>query len=84
MIAGAEPVLYVERGGRALVTLVDADDERVEPALRALADFVTEGRAKLKLSIERVDGEPVVGSPIEALLVDAGFRQGPRKLTLSA
>ena len=84
VLAGAEPVLYVERGGRALVTLVEAGDERVEPALRALADFVTEGRAKLKLSIERVDGEPVVGSPIEALLVDAGFRQGPRKLTLSA
>ena len=84
MLAGAEPVLYVERGGRSLVTLVEASDARIEPALRALADFVTEGRTKLKLSIERVDGEPVVGSPIEALLVDAGFRQGPRKLTLSA
>jgi ATP-dependent Lhr-like helicase len=84
VLVGTEPVLYVERGGRALVTLVDAGDARIEAALRALADFVTEGRAKLKLSIERVDGEPVVGSPIEALLVDAGFRQGPRKLTLSA
>jgi hypothetical protein len=26
----------------------------------------------------------VVGSPVGALLIEAGFRQGPRKLTLSA
>ena len=84
VLVGAEPLLYVERGGRALVTLAEPADQRVEAALSALAEFVTEGRAKLKLSIERVDGEPVVGSPLEALLVDAGFRQGPRKLTLSA
>jgi ATP-dependent helicase Lhr and Lhr-like helicase len=37
-----------------------------------------------RLSLERVDGEPVVGSPWEALLVEMGFRAGPRKLTLSA
>ena len=84
VLVGAEPLLYVERGGRALVTLTEPGDERVETALSALAEFVTTGRAKLKLSIERVDGEPVVGSPLESLLVEAGFRQGPRKLTLSA
>jgi ATP-dependent helicase Lhr and Lhr-like helicase len=44
---------------------------------------VTSGRGP-KLSLERVDGEPVVGSAHEALLVELGFRQGPRKLTLSA
>jgi ATP-dependent Lhr-like helicase len=38
----------------------------------------------LRLQIESVDGEPVVGSAWEPLLIDAGFRQGPRKLTLSA
>ena len=84
MIAAPSRCSTSSAAAAALVTLVEAGDERVEPALRALAEFVTEGRAKLKLSIERVDGEPVVGSPIEALLVEAGFRQGPRKLTLSA
>ncbi len=84
VLAGAEPVLYVERGGRGLTTLVASDDPRIAAALDALAAFVTAGHARLKLSIERVDGEPVVGSPLEALLVGAGFRQGPRKLTLSA
>ena len=37
-----------------------------------------------KLGLERVDGEPVVGSRWEPLLIELGFRQGPRKLTLSA
>jgi ATP-dependent Lhr-like helicase len=44
---------------------------------------VTSGRGR-KLSLEKVDGEPVVGSEWEALLVDLGFRAGPRKLTLTA
>ncbi len=52
-------------------------------ALEALADHVRRGRIK-RLGIERFDGEPVVGSDLEALLVEVGFRQGPRKLTLSA
>jgi ATP-dependent Lhr-like helicase len=83
VLAGAEPVLYVERGGKGIATLVDADDPRIRQSLEALAAFVTGGRT-LKLSLERVDGEPVVGSDWEPLLVELGFRAGPRKLTLSA
>jgi ATP-dependent Lhr-like helicase len=44
---------------------------------------VRRGRLK-RLAIERFDGEPVVGSPMEELLIDIGFRQGPRRLTLTA
>ncbi|MDX6689421.1 MAG: ATP-dependent helicase Lhr and Lhr-like helicase [Solirubrobacteraceae bacterium] len=83
VLAGAEPVLYVEKGGRGIVTLVDPADVRLRPSFEALAEFITGARGR-KLSLERVDGEPVVGSPLEALLVDVGFRPGPRKLTLSA
>ncbi|HEX7297862.1 MAG TPA: DEAD/DEAH box helicase [Solirubrobacteraceae bacterium] len=83
VLAGAEPILYVERGGKGIATLVEADDPRLRPSLEALAAFVTSGRGR-KLSLEKVDGEPVVGSPWEALLVELGFRSGPRKLTLSA
>jgi ATP-dependent helicase Lhr and Lhr-like helicase len=85
----AEPVLYVERGGRGLLPLQPPLDSTGAPAgwlteaLEALADHVRRGRAR-RLSLERFDGEPVVGSPIEELLVEAGFRQGPRRLTLSA
>ena len=83
VLAGAEPVLYVEKGGRGIVTLAEHGDQRLRPAFEALAQFVTGGRGR-KLSLERIDGEPVVGSPHEAMLVELGFRAGPRKLTLSA
>ncbi|HTN23764.1 MAG TPA: DEAD/DEAH box helicase, partial [Solirubrobacteraceae bacterium] len=83
VLAGAEPVLYVEKGGRGIVTLTAPGDPRLRPAFEALARFVTGGRGR-KLSLERLDGEPVVGSPHEAMLVELGFRAGPSKLTLSA
>ena len=46
-------------------------------------DAVRRGRVR-KLALERVDGEPVVGSAYEELLIELGFRAGPRKLTLTA
>jgi ATP-dependent Lhr-like helicase len=79
----AEPVLYVERGGKGLVTLRDPHEDWLRPALEALADHVRRGRLK-RLGIERFDGEPVVGSDLEPLLIEIGFRQGPRRLTLTA
>ena len=83
VLAGAEPVLYVERSGKGLQFLVGEDDARVAPALEALVDAVRRGRVR-RLAVERVNGEPVVGSPYEAALLELGFRAGPRKLTLSA
>jgi ATP-dependent Lhr-like helicase len=80
---GAEPVLYVERGGRGLLTLCPPEDPRLAAALEELADAVRGGRVG-RLSVERVDGEPALGSPLSAQLVALGFRAGPRKLTLSA
>jgi ATP-dependent helicase Lhr and Lhr-like helicase len=79
----AEPVLYVERGGKALLPLRDPDADWMRPALEALADAVRRGRVP-RLAIERFDGEPVMGSPTAELLIELGFRQGPRRLTLSA
>jgi len=82
----AEPVLYLERGGRGLQILVAADDERITPALDALAAHVRAGRVapRGRIGLERVDGEPVIGSRWEPTLIAAGFRAGPRKLSLSA
>jgi ATP-dependent Lhr-like helicase len=34
--------------------------------------------------VEKVNGEPVIGSPFEELLLELGFRAGPRKLTIGA
>jgi len=85
VIVGDEPVLFVERGGRAITSLpaADGDAELVERALRALAEAVREGRAA-RLALERIDGESAVASPLRALLVELGFQPGPRRLTLSA
>ena len=65
VLAGAEPVLYVERGGTRPARRSPAPTTRASTAaLEALADVVTGGRAKLQARrVERVDGEPVVGSP---------------------
>ncbi|TMK63739.1 MAG: DEAD/DEAH box helicase [Actinobacteria bacterium] len=86
----AEPVLYLERGGKGVLTLranpVDAAGEPagwVREALEALADHVHRGRLK-RMALERFDGEPVIGSAFGPLLIELGFRQGPRKLTLTA
>jgi ATP-dependent Lhr-like helicase len=83
VLAGGEPVLYVERGGRGLQTLVAADDPRLEPALGALVDEVRRGRIK-RLALEKVDGEPAGGSRLGPALVALGFQEGPRRLTLTA
>jgi ATP-dependent Lhr-like helicase len=83
VLAGAEPVLYVERGGKGLQLLVRGDDERIEPALEALAEAVRRGRVR-RLALERVDGEPIFGSRFAGPLIELGFRPGPRKLTLTA
>jgi ATP-dependent Lhr-like helicase len=74
------PVLYLERGGRGLVTLADGSPVA---ALRALADAVRAGDMHA-VALERVDGEPAIGSALEPMLVELGFRHGPRKLTLRA
>jgi len=84
-----DAVLYVERGGRGLQALREPLDPSgaLEPwlseALEALADHVRRGSLK-RIALERFDGEPIVGSVVEHLLVELGFRAGPRKLTLSA
>jgi ATP-dependent Lhr-like helicase len=79
----AEPVLYVERGGKGLLPLRAVDEAWLPVALEALAEAVRRGHVP-RLGIERFDGEPVVGSDTGALLIELGFRQSPRRLTLSA
>ena len=37
-----------------------------------------------RIALERVDGEPVIGSEWEPALIEAGFRVSPRRLLLSA
>jgi ATP-dependent Lhr-like helicase len=81
-----QPVLYVERGGRGLLTLADAradTRETVVQALQALAAAVRARRVP-KLALERIDGAPAVSSELADSLLELGFHPGPRRLTLSA
>ncbi len=84
VLLGGRAVLYIEAGGRGLVSLADHHEEWLPAALDAAADFVRSGGPLRRLAIERWDGEPVLGSAVEDLLVERGFRSGPRRLTLTA
>jgi ATP-dependent Lhr-like helicase len=77
------PVIYVERGGRGILRLVELGEEELAAAIGALAEAVAAGRLP-KLALEKLDGEPVIGSGSEDALLSAGFSRGPRKLTLAA
>jgi ATP-dependent Lhr-like helicase len=83
VLTGGEPIVYLERGGRGLQTLVPVDDPRVEPALSALVDKVHSGAIK-RVALEKVDGQPAMSSRLQPALLALGFQEGPRRLTLSA
>ncbi len=73
-------VLYVERGGRTLLTFGD-DDEVLRPAVDALALAVRDGSLG-KVTVERADGGGVVGTALGQELERAGFHATPRGLRL--
>ncbi len=77
-------VLYVERGGRTLLSFTD-DPHRLAAAADALALAVRDG-ALGRLTVERTNGEAVLGSDstLAAALEAAGFRATPRGLRLRA
>ena len=80
VLCDGELVLYVERGGRTLLSYVD-DTETLAAAAKALADAVHAG-ALGALSVERADGAGVGASPLAEALTAAGFRPTPRGLRL--
>ncbi len=75
-------VLYVERGGRTLLTFTD-DDGALLPAVDALALAVRDGSLG-KVTVERADGEQVHGTALAGALERAGFHATPRGLRLRA
>jgi len=71
LVDGA-PVLYLDRGGRRLRTLVDADPETLLRAFGGLRTLAHR-RPRNTLLLETVDGEPATVSSLSQLLQDAGF-----------
>jgi ATP-dependent Lhr-like helicase len=82
VLVEGELVLYVERGGKSLLSWTD-DVARLQPAVDALALAVRDGTLG-KLAVERADGDFVLSTPLGAALEQAGFRPTPRGLRLRA
>ncbi|HEX5427015.1 MAG TPA: ATP-dependent helicase [Pedococcus sp.] len=82
VLVDGELVLYVERGGKTLLSWTD-DTERLQSAADALALAVREG-ALGRLTVEKADGDAVLGSdhPLARALAHAGFHATPRGLRL--
>ncbi len=80
VVVDGELALYVERGGRTLLSYVDGQDV-LGLAAKALANAVHAG-ALGALSVERADGASVHASPLGDALAAAGFRATPRGLRL--
>jgi ATP-dependent Lhr-like helicase len=79
LVAG-QLVLYVERGGKTLLSWT-SDQALLNPAAAALARAVRAG-ALGRLTVERADGGGVYDSPLAQALESAGFRPTPRGLRL--
>ncbi len=78
------PLLYVERGGKGILRLDPSlEGQELATALTVLAEEANAGRLG-QLKVERFDGEAILGSAFEQLMVAAGFSRQPRRLVAPA
>jgi ATP-dependent helicase Lhr and Lhr-like helicase len=80
VLIGGNLVLYVERGGRTILSYTN-DEETLEVAVRALAEAARLGTIS-KLELERADGERLRSTPFSQILARAGFRRTYRGFQL--
>ena len=82
VISSGSLVLYVEKGGRSLLTF-GAPEHDVVSAVAALADAARRGSLPSALHVQRVDSQPAAGSPLADVLLEAGFRRTARGFRLA-
>ncbi|MFC6595653.1 DEAD/DEAH box helicase [Kitasatospora paranensis] len=82
VLVDGELVLYVERGGKSLLSWA-GDAAVLEPAVRALAQAVRAG-ALGSVTVERANGEAALTSPLGQALEAVGFTPTPRGYRLRA
>ncbi len=75
VIDGGELRLYLERGGRSLLSAGEVQPSHLR-ALAAIAARVD------KLEIRSIDGAPIKASPLEGMLREAGFGTTPKGVVL--
>ncbi|WIX84205.1 ATP-dependent helicase [Amycolatopsis carbonis] len=76
------PALYVERGGRSLLSFTE-DRAPLQAAAAGLSTAVREGWLG-QLAVQRADGEQALTSELADILREAGFRATPKGLRLRA
>ncbi|MCY7395496.1 MAG: ATP-dependent helicase [Nocardioides sp.] len=85
VLVDGDLTLYVERGGRTLLTWTD-DVDLLSPAAESLADAARRGSLG-RLTVEKADGTQLLGSgrtPLREALQSAGFVSTPRGLRLAS
>ncbi|HWN36674.1 MAG TPA: ATP-dependent helicase [Pseudonocardia sp.] len=82
VLVDGSPALYVERGGRSLLSFTEGE-RALRAAANALAGAVREGWLG-SLAVERADGVGSLGSHLADVLTEAGFRATPKGLRLRA
>jgi ATP-dependent Lhr-like helicase len=76
ILVSGRPAAFLERGGRALLTLPAAEEPGWE---EGLASLVKDGRLR-RIELARIDGAPAAASPFAERLRGAGFADGYRGL----
>ena len=85
VLVGGQAALYLERGGRGLLTLPAATDEAVvKRAVAALSSLLVPAGPHRELRVERVDRGPVAESRLAPALAATGFRPTYRGWILRA
>ncbi len=87
VLVDGELAVYVERGGRTLLTFGD-DEQLLGPGMQALGTAVRQG-ALGRLTVEKADGETILGAgeragALRTALESAGFVTTPRGLRIRA
>ncbi|WP_230535338.1 ATP-dependent helicase [Streptomyces albidoflavus] len=88
VLVDGELAVYMERGGKTLLAWpsttpddASAPDPRLEGAAHALAGSAAGGSLGT-VTVERINGEPALTSPVGTYLENAGFHATPRGLRL--
>ncbi|MGI5501740.1 ATP-dependent helicase [Lentzea sp. CA-135723] len=82
VLVDGTPALYVERGGKSLLSFTD-DEPVLRIAANALSRAVRDGWLG-QLAVQRADGEVALTSHLATVLQEAGFRATPKGLRLRA
>jgi ATP-dependent Lhr-like helicase len=74
--------VYIERGGKSVLTFA-SDDDATDALAAAAASLASTARGRIgTLRIERINGDFSVGTPLGIALVEAGFVATPQGLRL--